>query len=96
MSAFRYTEFVDPNNGAGADRTPKPPITPPPATCGRSPTLVSGKSACQGQLIFEENFNTLDPAKWEHDVRIAGSPVSGECFLRRQWRIYVADARMWN
>jgi hypothetical protein len=77
MSVFRYTELVDPNNEAGASSTPKAPITPPPATCNRSPTLVNGKSACQGELIFEENFNTLDPAKWENDVRIAGSPVSG-------------------
>jgi hypothetical protein len=94
MSAFHFTEFVDPNDEAGGDRTPKPPTTPPRTKCDRTPTLVNGMTACQGELIFEENFNTLDAAKWEHDVRIAGSPVSGGCFLRRQWRTSGADARM--
>lgn len=77
MSVFRYTELVELNDEADSNSSPKPPVTPPPATCGRSATLVNGKSACQGHLIFEDNFNTLDPAKWDYDVRIAGSPVSG-------------------
>lgn len=89
---WTVTEFVDPNNEDGTDRNPKPPITPPPATCGRSPTLVSGKSACQGQLIFEENFNTLDAAKWEHDVRIAGSPdFEFVAYTSERGNSYVSD-----
>jgi hypothetical protein len=92
VSVFGDAELVDPRDDAGASSgvkppptpTPTPPPTPPPATCGRSATLVSGKSACQGQLIFEDNFSTLDPARWEHDVRIAGSPVSEVFFLRRR------------
>ncbi|PSN52726.1 hypothetical protein C0J52_06148 [Blattella germanica] len=52
---------------------PQPPPTKP-TTCEQSKTLMSGKPACQGQLIFEEDFNTLDSKKWAHDVKISGSP----------------------
>jgi hypothetical protein len=82
---FPYTELVD-SDGDGLSTTtttttPKMPVTPTPGTCILSPTLVDGKSACQGQLIFEENFDTLEPSKWEHDIRVAGSPVRGTVHL---------------
>lgn len=45
--------------------------------CTPSATTVSGSHApggqiCSGQLIFEENFNTLDQGKWRHEVSLAG------------------------
>jgi hypothetical protein len=76
------TELVVPSEEGSPNITPKPPVTQPPTKCDQSPTLVNGKSACHGQLIFEENFVTLDPAKWEHDIRIAGSPVRWKLTVR--------------
>ncbi|KAJ9575888.1 hypothetical protein L9F63_007200, partial [Diploptera punctata] len=48
----------------------KPTENPPT----QSKTVMDGKRACQGEIIFEENFNSLDSSKWEHDVRIAEKP----------------------
>ena len=57
--------------------TPSPtPAPTPPTVCEQTRTLVNGRQACQGQLIFEEDFNDIDTSKWEHDVRIANTPVS--------------------
>ncbi|XP_069688093.1 beta-1,3-glucan-binding protein-like [Periplaneta americana] len=78
-------ELVDPNEGGVPSNTPAtpgtpiqtpapPPPPPPQQTCERTRTLVNGKPACQGQLLFEDNFDSLDNTKWEHDIRIAGSP----------------------
>jgi hypothetical protein len=80
--SFVNTELVNPSDEDLSNTNPKPPVTPPTTKCDKSATLVNGKSACQGQLIFEENFETLDPAKWEHDIRIAGSPVSWKLMMR--------------
>jgi hypothetical protein len=45
-------------------------------SCNPSVTTVSGThrpgSVCSGNLIFEENFNSLDQSKWRHEVTMAG------------------------
>lgn len=45
--------------------------------CTPSATTVSGTRApggqiCSGQLIFEDNFDTLDQGKWRHEVSLSG------------------------
>ncbi|XP_059608690.1 beta-1,3-glucan-binding protein-like [Phlebotomus argentipes] len=45
--------------------------------CNVSATIVSGTHApqgtiCSGQLLFEENFNELNFAKWQHEITLAG------------------------
>lgn len=51
------------------------------AKCDPSVTTVSGSAAptgeiCPGDLVFEENFNTLDLSVWEHENTLAGGGVS--------------------
>lgn len=50
------------------------------ADCRPSPTTTSGwaapKKICSGQLIFDENFNTLDKKKWKPEVTLGGGGVS--------------------
>nr|CAD7574830.1 unnamed protein product [Timema californicum] len=72
---FTVKELV--GEGPQPDPTPVKPVTPEPtlpATCGSTLTTVNGGPTCQGQLIFEDNFDGLDISKWQYDVRIAGSP----------------------
>ncbi|XP_076250161.1 beta-1,3-glucan-binding protein-like [Rhynchophorus ferrugineus] len=43
----------------------------------RSPTTISGTHTkrvdhCSGDLIFHEDFHTLDLSKWEHEITLAG------------------------
>lgn len=44
--------------------------------CGWSPTTASGtkkpNQICAGQLIFEDNFDSLDQSKWQHEVTLGG------------------------
>ena len=44
--------------------------------CQWSPTTVSGSkkpsSVCSGQLIFEDNFNSFEQSKWQHEITLAG------------------------
>ncbi|GLV44856.1 Gram-negative bacteria binding protein 1 [Carabus blaptoides fortunei] len=44
--------------------------------CVKSPTKVSGSNAphkiCSGDLIFHENFHTLDFQKWKHENTLSG------------------------
>lgn len=46
------------------------------SACTPTVTTVSGSQApstiCSGQLIFEDNFNTLDQSKWRHENTLAG------------------------
>lgn len=54
--------------------------------CVQSVTTVSGSHApqgqiCSGQLIFEDNFNDLDHARWQHETTLAGGGVSFSCEL---------------
>lgn len=48
--------------------------------CKPSPTTASGwaapKKICSGQLIFEDNFDTLDKNKWKNEVSFWGGGVS--------------------
>uniref|UniRef100_A0A7G3ACI8 Putative beta-13-glucan-binding protein-like isoform x4 n=1 Tax=Lutzomyia longipalpis TaxID=7200 RepID=A0A7G3ACI8_LUTLO len=49
-------------------------VTP---NCTKSQTIVSGTHApqgdlCTGQLIFEDNFNDFNFAKWQHETTLAG------------------------
>ncbi|KAJ9575890.1 hypothetical protein L9F63_007202, partial [Diploptera punctata] len=84
---FTVTEFVDaggqivkPDTSAPQpvpQPAPQPPLPQvPPQVCEQTKTIVNGRQACKGQLIFEEDFNNLDHSKWEHDVRIADTPDS--------------------
>lgn len=59
--------------------TTKPTPLPIPDTtpaCNFSPTQVNGRSACSGQLIFEENFEDLVTTRWQTEVKFADDPVS--------------------
>ncbi|CAH0546480.1 unnamed protein product [Brassicogethes aeneus] len=44
--------------------------------CGTSLTTVSGthapKQVCAGELIFEDDFDTLDLKKWQHELTLGG------------------------
>lgn len=46
------------------------------AQCNPTSTVISGTHApgniCSGQLIFEDNFDNLDLAKWRHENTLAG------------------------
>lgn len=48
--------------------------------CKSSITTASGwaapKTICAGQLIFEENFDSLDKTKWKPEVSFWGGGVS--------------------
>lgn len=44
--------------------------------CLGTATIVNARSACQGELVFEENFNELSDKNWLTEVRFAGEPVS--------------------
>ncbi|XP_034239466.1 beta-1,3-glucan-binding protein 1-like isoform X2 [Thrips palmi] len=63
------------------DRVSEPPPaarpgrpTGPTHTCELSATHVNGRPACKGEVVFEENWNSLDRRKWSHEVKISGSP----------------------
>lgn len=50
-------------------------------SCRVSQTTASGKYApsgefCSGQLIFIENFNSLNRDLWEHEITLGGGGVS--------------------
>lgn len=44
--------------------------------CTPTVTTVSGTHApanfCSGDLIFEDNFDFLDTARWKHEISLAG------------------------
>lgn len=48
--------------------------------CSKTETTCSGTSApskiCSGDLIFEDNFDTFDLKKWQHEISLAGGGVS--------------------
>ncbi|XP_044766626.1 beta-1,3-glucan-binding protein-like isoform X2 [Coccinella septempunctata] len=61
--------------------TRQPPTTRPPPTtekikdCDISITSFnSGIRSCKGQLIFSEDFNNMDYAKWNPEIKFAGEP----------------------
>ncbi|CAH0546479.1 unnamed protein product [Brassicogethes aeneus] len=45
-------------------------------SCGQTATKVGGpqapKQVCAGQLIFEDNFDSLNLNKWQHEVTLGG------------------------
>lgn len=47
--------------------------------CKPSVTTVSGSAAservCSGELIFSENFDTLDKNRWQHEETLGGGGV---------------------
>ena len=44
--------------------------------CALSLLLLSGATYCQQwELVWEDNFDTLDPGKWEHEVTAWGGGV---------------------
>ncbi|KAE8737378.1 Gram-negative binding protein, partial [Frankliniella occidentalis] len=53
--------------------TPPPPPTQAPA-CDLSPTEVNGRPVCKGQVVFEDNFDSVDLTRWSHEVKISGAP----------------------
>ncbi|KAJ1531518.1 hypothetical protein ONE63_000193 [Megalurothrips usitatus] len=46
----------------------------PSANCELSATYVNGRPACKGQVVFEEDFKTLNLNRWSHEVKISGGP----------------------
>lgn len=48
--------------------------------CDASSTVVSGTHApsefCSGDIIFQEEFDSLDFKKWEHENTLGGGGVS--------------------
>lgn len=49
--------------------------------CPKSVTTVSGNAIkfgeiCQGQLIFEDDFNDLNENIWQHEITVGGGGVS--------------------
>nr|AFD54025.1 GNBP1 [Locusta migratoria] len=59
--SFVVKDLVDPRSGNSQ-------------ICVPSDTMVNGMPTCKGQLIFEENFSTLNQSIWQHSVQLAGSP----------------------
>lgn len=60
---------------------------------GCTVTTVSGSRApptgfCAGDLIFEDNFDTLDHSKWTHEVSLAGGG-NWEVFIISYLRCYL-------
>lgn len=55
--------------------------------CGASVTRVSGTHApsqiCSGDIIFQEEFNSLNFKKWQHENTLAGGRVRE---FYRKWR----------
>lgn len=47
--------------------------------CERSPTTASGtfapKTICAGDVIFEDDFDTFNLKKWQHENTLAGGGV---------------------
>lgn len=39
-------------------------------TCIPSKTKVRGRSVCSGELIFEDNFDSLNWTKWKKEIRL--------------------------
>ena len=76
MNNIIIAAFVNADDQNVTPGKPTPTPAPPPVVCEQTKTLVNGRQSCQGQLIFEEDFNNIDASKWQHDVRIANSPVS--------------------
>lgn len=59
-------------SGSGSQEPVTTPTKPtsPPETCGETKTTVRGRNVCQGELIFEDNFNILNSTAWRREVRI--------------------------
>lgn len=47
----------------------------PASECVQSLTTVAGQTQCQGDLIFEDNFNSLNTTKWRKEQRFSQDPV---------------------
>ncbi|XP_065350462.1 beta-1,3-glucan-binding protein-like [Cloeon dipterum] len=84
--------------------TPRPPPPKPPAAattkrppaaaqqCRPSSTVVNGKPACKGQLLFQDHFDSLDTRKWKHSVYIADAPDFEFCmYTNRKENAYVRE-----
>lgn len=55
--------------------------------CTASSTIVSGTHApsevCSGDIIFQEEFDSLDYRKWEHESTLGGGGVSIIAIFRK-------------
>lgn len=53
--------------------------------CVPSLTTVSGNAAateiCSGELVFEDNFDSLDLSKWSQDVNLVGGLLRNNAFF---------------
>ncbi|XP_072947127.1 beta-1,3-glucan-binding protein-like [Epargyreus clarus] len=73
---YTITELVDPDGGASQPSQPSPaPVTtsqpatvatsaPPTGNCRPTATEVKDRNVCSGQVIFEDNFDTLREDLW--------------------------------
>ncbi|XP_055903000.1 gram-negative bacteria-binding protein 1-like [Eupeodes corollae] len=77
-------------------RPTSPTTTDDEFTCEPSRTTVDRKIVCKGQLIFEDNFNTLNWTKWKREVRIPLYANDAEfvSFQKRDENCYVSDGQL--
>ncbi|XP_067003425.2 beta-1,3-glucan-binding protein [Anabrus simplex] len=54
--------------------TPNETKRPAREVCEPSVTTVNGKQVCHKELVFQDDFNTLDEARWRRDIMIASKP----------------------
>lgn len=90
---FKVTELVDPSQSI-----PSSPPTggpDPPNVCGGTLTTVNGRPACQGNLVFEETFDTLNLNKWQHVVQFAANPdYEFVVYTGKEKNCYVSNGRL--
>ncbi|XP_055903003.1 beta-1,3-glucan-binding protein-like [Eupeodes corollae] len=64
--------------------------------CKLSATTVGGKQVCKDELIFEDNFETLDWTKWSREIRIPQSSDDGQfvMFLDKPKNCHVKNGQL--
>lgn len=75
---------------------PPPPLAPPPGQCrnGKSRTVYNHNIIpCKGQLIFEDNFDTLDYTKWQNVVELSSDEFDADfvSFQNNSENLYIED-----
>lgn len=87
-------------SGAYMDISDTKPASPAsltlPSGCARSATTVGGNPVCKGELVFEDNFDTLDWTKWNREIRMPLDVDDSEfvSFQRRPENFYVRSGQL--
>ncbi|XP_055856168.1 uncharacterized protein LOC129919334 [Episyrphus balteatus] len=65
-------------------------------SCEESKTTMDRKSVCKGELIFEDNFNSLNWTKWKREVKIPLYSDDAEfvSFQTRDENCYVSNGQL--